>query len=515
MNIQPLTPQSAGITGPMNINAVITHLIEMTPSQRKQFAQIHMDDPMMLSAAKFVDNQVNKQAQSLANQQTGAAPPPVNQQAVAQMSGSPMPEDTGIAQLPAENMPQEYAGGGIVAFADRGLVDTSPQYVGVGGGQGRRGAPIERPPVARQPVQRTAPPPAFQEAPYVPQEKGDFGAMLQSAKTSQGPVVDPYAEQGAEIGRSRLAIANKDKEMAKEREQGIEALLGKKEERVAEREERLKGQEGMNLNMSLINAGLAMMQSTGKGLAGIAEGAQKGVGQYTEGLRLSEASRQKIEDARDAHDDLRFNLKNMSSKEIQAAENAIEQAKITTTLEGISRLEKAFDISHKDAIAVYGAEMTERTAESNRAYQANEARTGRAFSASQDALKMAQTERLNALSIAASSGNAAASRELQRELAKAPGQTEQFVERLATNPTLQRGYEMYTAERGAGRTDKAVLDVAKDIVANALTKEQKSSPEYIAAQQVILNSLGGSRLNNLPILDSSKVNGPILQKPQR
>jgi hypothetical protein len=134
MNLQPLTPQSAGITGPMNINAVITHLIEMTPGQRKQFAQIHMDDPMMLSAAKFVDNQVNKQAQSLAAQATGAAPPPVNQQAVAQMTGSPMPEDTGIAQIPAKNMPSEYAGGGIVAFADRGLVDTSPQFVGVGGG---------------------------------------------------------------------------------------------------------------------------------------------------------------------------------------------------------------------------------------------------------------------------------------------------------------------------------------------------------------------------------------------
>lgn len=481
MNIQPLTPQSAGITGPMNINAVITHLIEMTPGQRKQFAQIHMDDPMMLSAAKFVDNQVNKQAQSLAAQQTGAAPPPVNQQAVEQMSGSPMPEDTGIAQLPAENMPQEYAGGGIVAFADRGLVDTSPQYTGVGGGQGRRGAPIERPPVARQPVQRTAPPPVFQEALYVPQEKGDFGAMLQSAKTSQGPVVDPYAEQGAEIGRSRLAMANKDKEMAKEREQGIEALLGKKEGRVAEREERLKGQEGMNLNMSLINAGLAMMQSTGKGLAGIAEGAQKGVGQYTEGLRLSEAARQKIEDARDAHDDLRFNLKNMSSKEIQAAENAIEQAKITTTLEGISRLEKAFDISHKDAIAVYGAEMTERTAESNRAYQANEARTGRAFSASQDALKMAATERLHALDRAASAGNAAASRQLQLEIAKMPSKEQELYKSLSPTGNIREGFKYVMEQRQAGGEDKAELAAALKILEDPLI--QMKQPELWKAAQ--------------------------------
>jgi len=128
---------SSGITAPMNINAVIAHLVEMTPPQRKQFAQMHMDDPMMLSAAKFVDNQISKQAAAMSAQQMGAAPPPVNQQVVAQMSpqppapqaapmpqatpqdegqAQPMPEESGIAQLPAQNMPGEYAAGGIVAF---------------------------------------------------------------------------------------------------------------------------------------------------------------------------------------------------------------------------------------------------------------------------------------------------------------------------------------------------------------------------------------------------------------
>jgi hypothetical protein len=496
MNTQPLTPQSAGITGPMNINAVITHLIEMTPGQRKQFAQIHMDDPMMLSAAKFVDNQVNKQAQSLAAQQTGAAPPPVNQQAVAQMAGSPMPEDTGIAQLPAENMPAEYAGGGIVAFADRGLVDTSPQYTGVGGGQGRRGMPGERLPVV-QPRAAAAPPlPAWKEAPYVPQEKTDFGAMLQSAKASQGPVVDPYAEKRAEAGESRQAIARAEMEGAEERGKGIDALLSKKEGRVAEREERLKGQEGVNLNMSLINAGLAMMQSTGKGLAGIAEGAQKGVGQYTEGLRLSEAARQKIEEARDAHDDLRFNLDNMSSKEKQAAKRSIEEAKILTTLEGIAGLEKAFDISHKDAIAVYGAEMSERTAESNRAYQANEARTGRAFSASQDALKMAQAERLNALSISSAAGNAAASRQLQMEIAKMPSKEQELYKSLSPTGNIREGFKYAMEQRQAGGEDKAELAAALEILKDPMV--QMKQPELWKAAQARVTGTFTPPVTNKP-----------------
>ena len=152
---------SSGITAPMNINAVIAHLVDMTPPQRKQFAQMHMDDPMMLSAAKFVDNQISKQAAAMSAQMTGAAPPPVNQQVVAQMSPQPpapqaapmpqaapqpqpqaapmpqpmpqpapqpqaaqqLPENTGIAQLPAKNM-QGMADGGIVGYAEGGQPET-------------------------------------------------------------------------------------------------------------------------------------------------------------------------------------------------------------------------------------------------------------------------------------------------------------------------------------------------------------------------------------------------------
>jgi hypothetical protein len=496
----------------MNINAVITHLIEMTPGQRKQFAQMHMDDPMMLSAAKFVDNQVNKQAQSLAAQQTGAAPPPVNQQAVAQMAGSPMPEDTGIAQLPAENMPSEYAGGGIVAFADRGLVDTSPQFVGVGGGQGRRGEPGggERPPVVRQPVQRAAATPpvaAFKETPYVVPQGPGLESILQGYQAAQGAPEDPFAAQGAEMGQRRDAIANKKIAGATERGKGIETLLKGKEERIAGREARLKEQDTTDLNMSIINAGLAMMQSTGKGLAGIAEGAQKGVGQFAESMKLSELARQKIEEARDAHDDLRFNLKNMSSKEIEAAELALEEGKIITTSETLARLKDNLGIKDARATALFGAYINQLTTDKQIAASSYEAAQSRTHAASQTDKQIAASAAQNALERSARSGDAAASRALQEKLAAAPGQTERFVERLANSPTLQKGYEMYTAERGAGRADKATLDLAKDIVASAITPSQKLSPEYIAAQKIIQNALGSSRFNtaNLPQTDPNLI----------
>jgi hypothetical protein len=475
MNTQPLTPQSAGITGPMNINAVITHLIEMTPGQRKQFAQIHMDDPMMLSAAKFVDNQVNKQAQSLAAQQTGAAPPPVNQQAVEQMTGSPMPEDTGIAQLPAENMPSEYAGGGIVAFADRGLVDTSPQYVGVGGGQGRRGAPGmgERAPVV-QPrstaprAEAPAPPAASREAPYtVPQGPG-LESILKGFQTAQGAPEDPFAEQGAEMGKSRDAIANTKIAGSIERGKGIETLLKGKEERIAGREARLKEQDTTDLNMSIINAGLAMMQSTGKGLAGIAEGAQKGVGQFAESMKLSELARQKIEEARDAHDDLRFNLNNMSSKEIEAAKLSLEEGKIITTSETLARLKDNLGIKDARATALFGAYINQVTGDKQIAASSYEAERSRTHAASQTDKSIAASAAQSALERSARSGDAAASRALQERLASRPGETQRLYASLSPTGNVREGYEFAMQQRGEGALDKAKLVEAKDWLNNMM-----------------------------------------------
>ena len=123
----------------MNIDSVTAHLSKMSPQQLQQFASIHMDDPLMLAAAKFVSNQQTKMQQS--QQPAPGVPPKVNEQVVASIAPQQMPqqqmpqqqqpqqqmppqaqglpEDSGIAQLPARNM-QGMAEGGIVAFARGG-----------------------------------------------------------------------------------------------------------------------------------------------------------------------------------------------------------------------------------------------------------------------------------------------------------------------------------------------------------------------------------------------------------
>jgi hypothetical protein len=618
MNTQPLTPQSAGITGPMNINAVITHLIEMTPSQRKQFAQIHMDDPMMLSAAKFVDNQVNKQAQSLAAQRTGAAPPPVNQQAVAQMTGSALPENTGIAQLPAENMPSEYAKGGIVAFSGKTgsnveeepvsmvgqLFNSVGDYIGnqyernklalkqlsdYGAAEGKRreaipglfealtpsqkaarteqmrAASAEKARIANTPLQAsdtssrvddrqrrdpslyapekevspaarrddrpdlsslkgqtdkplsrsdntgggggprvdtspTAPVAStYKETPYVPEKSEGLEKLLKGYQDAQGAAVDPYAAQHEESRKSREQMALDEMAGAKERQAGIKKLLSDKEARIKQREERLNQQDDVNLNMSLINAGLSMMQSTGKGLAGIAEGAQKGVGQYTEGLKMSEAARQKIEEARDAHDDLRFNLNNMSSKEIQAAKRSMEEGKIVSTNEAITAIMHQEGLNRADATALFAARVNQIASDKQLAYNAAEAARNREYQSGENRAQQTFTAAENAKARAASAAQAGASLALHERIAKMPGQYQQLYTALGKGDIV-KGYEIAMSGKQEGSLEATKLRIAKDIVNNAVTPSQRSSEEYKNAQRTLQNALRMSGLNtgNVP-----------------
>jgi hypothetical protein len=351
----------------------------------------------------------------------------------------------------------------------------------------------------------------YKETPYVSPKDEDLAAILKRYQDAQGPATDPYAAQHEESRKSREEMARVQMAGAQERKQGIEALLSKKEERMAGREERLKGQEDINLNMSLINAGLSMMQSTGKGLAGIAEGAQKGVGQYTEGLKMNEAARQKIEDARDAHDDLRFNLNNMSSKEIEAANRAMEEGKIASTNEAITSTMHKEGLNRADATALYGARVNQMIADKQIAYNATEAARNREYQSGENRANQTFTAAESAKARAAAAAQAGASLALHERLANKPGETQKMLTALGGGD-INKGYDIYTKGRQEGGMDKVRLTQAEKWLDNNMNNpafNKNADPKLWEQAKAVVSS------SFMPILDSSKVNGPILQKPQR
>ena len=436
--------------GRTNVNSVITDLLKMSNAQRQQFAQSHADDPLMLSAAKFVDNKIKEQAQAYLAQQSGAAPPKVNEQVIRAMGpqvpqpqpqgqpqGQPqpqqaaqtLPENSGIAQLPAPNM-QGMAGGGIVAFSGEAeslvrsqtggkdyfldipatIPDPSVPYyreipnpkadlanrkfgsraeavLAYDTGGSPSGGPHPRlaqstDPLASVPTQTTLPPTgtgsgrgtggapapapvpnknaaAGDRPPAMPTMKttsdGDILATYKKIQKEQNPdvTVDPYAAQTEANRADAASVGQRQLSDATAREQGLAALLSKREGRIQEREGRIQSTEDLNTKMSIINAGLAMMQSTGKGLAGIAEGATVGAKQYGEGKKATELARQKIEDARDAFDELRFNQEGMTAKEKTAAVAAITSASITARTAAVKNMQEKQGLTAKQATDLF------------------------------------------------------------------------------------------------------------------------------------------------------------------
>ena len=102
----------------INVNQITSRLASMPDQALQQYAAMHKNDPYTMALALSESNR-RKQMRQGAQMQAPQQPKVVDQE-LAQMA-QPMPEDTGIGQLPAPNM-QSMAEGGIVAFEGGGEV---------------------------------------------------------------------------------------------------------------------------------------------------------------------------------------------------------------------------------------------------------------------------------------------------------------------------------------------------------------------------------------------------------
>lgn len=123
-------------------------------------------------------------------------------------------------------------------------------------------------------------------AAFTPGSPGDLTAEIAKYKTLMGDIGKDYDTLATETEKG-FAKRKKEREESRPKDKaytGLEALLGKEEEKA-------KVKEARNLNMALINAGLAIAGGRSQyALQNIAEGAQVGTKQYQEGLEKLEAA---------------------------------------------------------------------------------------------------------------------------------------------------------------------------------------------------------------------------------
>lgn len=397
-----------------NIESTKAMIERMSPDQLRQFATMNSNDMIAMSLVSSVQSMRNKEKMNQQAQQANAQPPKVAEQLI----NSIQPEQSGIASLPAQNMAMAdggivgYAKGGDVdneetTFPEGSLLgmwekyqkknpdlplaalfSNSPEYAELreaskkqklsGGPTGSvftpsgesglrpeesvssvktppktppraQSAPIARPKATTQPTAETA------QTPVAPPKSIDDYFKEAQASAGVGNATDPYAAKRDE--NAALLRAQSEEELAdtKTRQAGLMSLMKPREERIAKREAALDAQGETDKAMAIINAGLSMMQSTGKGISGIAEGAQKGMAQYGQALQLSKAERQKISDARDAYDEFKFNAESMSQKEVTAGKRKIVEGTVAASEKAIQAIMERENISRAEAAAKFKA----------------------------------------------------------------------------------------------------------------------------------------------------------------
>jgi hypothetical protein len=103
----------------INVNQITSMLAKLQPDSALQnYAQMHKNDPYIVS---LVMSESNRRKELRAVEPSIGEQPKVVDQEIAQIAQQRLPEDQGIGQIPAGNM--DFAGGGIIAFADGGDVE--------------------------------------------------------------------------------------------------------------------------------------------------------------------------------------------------------------------------------------------------------------------------------------------------------------------------------------------------------------------------------------------------------
>jgi hypothetical protein len=201
------------------------------------------------------------------------------QMAMGPQGGPPqgLPEGSGIGQLPAPNM-QNMAGGGIVSFAGDEDSYLGVQPYGAGDELDSRPYPLRTYNLSDEPTgtDETTDDPTDYPAPEF-----DFGDPAGKYRSETDKLFKGLEEQNKEYETKRSALGK---------------AYANAEERDAELSQRYADEERFQKGMPWINAGLALMQSSGKGISGLADAGTAGIGALVSGREKLAALKDKQRD---------------------------------------------------------------------------------------------------------------------------------------------------------------------------------------------------------------------------
>jgi len=237
-------------------------------------------------------------------------------------------------------------------------------------------------------------------------------------------IVDPVAKERQELNDARTQAAARQVSLFEQEVQNRKPAFEDRLKALDKKEARVNTMEDRNLNMSLLEAGLAMMSGDSpNAFVNIGKGAQVGVKAYAEGQAKIEAAKDKMEEARSRIEEFRRNEDMMTAKERRSYLRDYENTFVAAKELMFQGAKEAYGFKRED---VRAAIATQRAREDANA-------------------QLASRENMGIASIKSSENIARANMQNQRSIAAMPSATE----RILSNPELfGKQMELQTAATG-------------------------------------------------------------------
>ena len=173
---------------------------------------------------------------------------------------------------------------------------------------------------------------------------------------------DPYAAQTKEIGNLLIKQKEDEKAALLADQAKFATAYDERGKRLDTRKADIAKREDKNLGLALISAGFTTMSTPGGLAKAIGKGALVGTEKFASGLEKIQTAKDLLDKATDDLEDLRLNRSEMSAKEIRLANSNISGAKIKAEELALTGLKEAGAESKEKARMIYDATVRREAA---------------------------------------------------------------------------------------------------------------------------------------------------------
>jgi hypothetical protein len=214
----------------------------------------------------------------------------------------------------------------------------------------------------------------------------DVSKMVREALTAAGQEKNPFATDVEKLGQEKVR--------AKEEEvKGLEAIQKQFADIYKGRKERLDTREGelgkmkdQYTGLALLQAGAAMMSTTGGIGKSLGKGVQVGSEQYAAGLGKLQAAKDKIVEARDRLEEIEAQRNELSARELNKARNEVKQTGISAREDLIKSNMQMYGVNRETAMKMVDMQVRVGTTQMEIAGRADAARIAAGAPGSQERL---------------------------------------------------------------------------------------------------------------------------------